>query len=161
MRSCARFAETLAQKVHHLVVRTLPLLFTPTPYSLLVVDDSQITLVAVELRPAEVVVFLRALVEDPDAEEDAYLQALEAWAVAGREGSPPDDPGNRRFARVTVSVSDDTGASYTLWKQVAGGSGRFFNAECYFKGAVPDHARVLTVTAADDEGQQGSAQVFL
>lgn len=147
--------------MHHLLVRTLPLLFTPTPHPLLALDGSRITLVAVELRPAEVVVFLRALVEDPQAEEDAYHQALDAWAGAGRVGSPPDDPGNRRFARLTVLVSDDTGASYTLWKQVAGGSGRFFNAECYFKGAVPDHARVLTVTAADDEGQEGSAQVAL
>ena len=101
------------------------------------------------------------MVDDPQAEEDAYGQALEDWAAAGRRGDPPDDPGERRFGKISISLSDDTGGNYSLWKKVAGGTGRAFNAECYFRGDVPDDARLLSVLAADDLGQQGAAQVTL
>jgi hypothetical protein len=145
----------------HAGMRTLPLVFTPTPHPLLALDDAQITLVAVQLQPSEVVVFLRAVVDDPQTEEDAYQRALDNWAAAGRHRHPPADPGERRFRHIRIALSDDIGGSYTVRQTLTGGSGRFFNAEWHFKGDVPDDARLLVVTAADEAGHRGSADIAL
>lgn len=142
-------------------MRTLPLIYTPNPQLLLAVDDAQISLVAVQLQPSAVVVFARALVDDPQSEEDAYGRALEGWAAAGRVGQSPDDPGVRRFRRLSIGLSDDAETTYTLCKEVAGGSGRLFEAEWHFEGRVPDHARLLVVTATAEDGRHGSAHVDL
>jgi len=142
-------------------VRTLPLVFTPTPYPLLARDNAEIALLAVQLLPSEVVLYLRALVEDAQGEEEAYGRALEDWGAGGRQDPLPDDPGERRFRQVSFSVSDDARGSYTLRKATVGGSGRFFNAEWYFAGDVPEEASYLVVTATDEAGEHGSVRLAL
>lgn len=118
-------------------------------------------LLAVQLLPSEVVLYFRALVEDAQGEEEAYGRALEEWAARGRQDPLPDDPGERRFRQVSVSVSDDAGGNYTMRKTTIGGSGRFFNAEWYFAGDVPDDAGCLVVTATDGAGDNGSVRLAL
>jgi hypothetical protein len=140
-------------------VRRFPLLVTPTSCCLLPVDDAEIALVAVELGAQDVVVHLRVLVEDPRGEEEAHGRALDAWAAAGAHGRPPDDPAERRFRGVSVSVADDAGGTYSWRGSTIGGSGRFFEAQWHFAGALPDDASELVVDAVGHAGDRGSVRI--
>ena len=64
-------------------MRTLPLIYTPNPQPLLAVDDAQISLVAVQLQPSAVVVFARALVDDPQSDNGYRMWHLDGRRVGG------------------------------------------------------------------------------
>jgi hypothetical protein len=140
-------------------MRRFPVIATPSPDPLFLVDDGEVAVVAVEVEPSEVVVHFCVLVGDHRAEEEAHGRALEEWAAAGAEGHPPLDPAERRFRGVSISVSDDRGGTYRWRTSVIGGSGHFFNAEYCFAGELADDAARLVVEATTESGDRASVRI--
>lgn len=75
--------------------------------------------------------------ERTDALDRSYHETLDAWARAGREGSPPNQPAEDIFD-VDLGLSDDLGTGYVLRASSMGGSGRMFRAEWSFEPGPPE-----------------------
>ena len=98
-------------------------------------EGVDVALVSVELWPAQTIVRLDALVDDPVGEETAFGDALDAWAENGRRAPVPDGPGDRFYQDVTISLADDVGTDYVWKSSVVGGTGRLFRGDWHFRSA--------------------------
>jgi len=120
-----------------------------------------IALVSVELWPRQTVVRLAALVDDPVGEEDAFARSLDTWAAGGRRDPFPEEPGERFYREVTLSLSDDLGSEYRWKSSAVGGTGRLFRGEWYFGRGVPENATRLLVEARQASGESGAYELSL
>jgi hypothetical protein len=119
-----------------------------------------VALVSVELWDHETIVRLAALPRDPQAEDHKFHASLERWAAEGRQGRPPDEPGES-ILDVRVSLSDDAGTTYPLRSRSVGGTGRLFRGDWYFTAGVPEEAASVVVRVEDDSDQTASVTVDL
>jgi hypothetical protein len=111
-----------------------------------------VALVSIELWDRETIVRLAALPGDPQAADREYHASLERWALEGRQGPPPHDPGER-ILEVKVSLRDDAGTIYPLRNTTRGGTGRLFRGDWYFTAGAPEGARSLVVHVVGDSDQ--------
>jgi hypothetical protein len=119
-----------------------------------------VALVSVELWDRETIVRLAALPRDPQAEDYAFHASLEQWASEGRQGPPPDEPGES-ILDVRVSLRDDAGTTYPLRVRSVGGTGTLFRGDWYFTAGVPEDAASVVVHVEDDSEQTASVTVDL
>ena len=119
-----------------------------------------VALVSVELWERETIVRLAALAGDPQAADHEFHASLERWASEGRQGSPPDEPGEP-ILDVRVSLSDDAGTTYPLRSRSVGGTGRLFRGDCYFTAGVPEDAASVVIHVEGDDEQTASVTIDL
>jgi hypothetical protein len=124
-------------------------------------DGIDIALVCVELWPQQTIVRLAALVEDPIGQEDTFAERLDARATGGRRGPIPEEPGERLYRDVSLSLSDDLGNHYLPKSSAVGGTGRLFRGDWHFPRGVPLEANRLLVDAGDAGGNSGSASPLM
>jgi hypothetical protein len=116
-------------------------------------EGVDVALISVEVWSAGVIVRLAGLPnERTEALDRYYHETLDAWAHAGRAGSPPKQPAEDVFD-IDLALSDDSGTSYTLRAASKGGSGRMFRAEWSFEPGPPESSRRLAVRVSR-EGRQ-------
>jgi hypothetical protein len=119
-----------------------------------------VALVSVELWERETIVRLAALPDDSQAEDHAFHASLERWASEGRQGPPPNEPGEQ-ILDVRVSLSDDAGTTYQLRSCSVGGTGRLFRGDWYFTTGVPEDAPSVVIRVEGDSQQTASVTVDL
>ena len=119
-----------------------------------------VALVSVELWDGETIVRLAALPGDPQAADHEFHASLERWASEGRQGPPPDGPGEP-ILDVRVSLSDDAGTTYPLRSRSVGGTGRLFRGDWYFTAGVPEDAASVVIHVEGDSEQTASVTVDL
>jgi hypothetical protein len=108
-------------------------------------EGVDVALISVEVWSAGVIVRLGGLPnERTDALDRNYHETLDAWARAGRKGSPPNQPAEDIFD-VALGLSDDLETSYVLQATSMGGSGRMFRAEWSFEPGPPESSSRLAV----------------
>jgi hypothetical protein len=119
-----------------------------------------VALVSVELWDGETIVRLAALPDDPQAADRDFHASLDSRASEGRQGPPPDGPGEP-ILDVEVSLRDDAGTTYALRSSSVGGSGRLFRGDWHFTAGVPERARSLVVQVVGDSDQVASVPLDL
>lgn len=103
--------------------------------------------------------------EQSERLEREYVQALEDWGRAGREGRarearPREQPAEQLFD-VDLALSDDVATRYELRVCQGGGSGRLLRADWTFEPGPPDSATRLTVAVAGQGIERRSVEVAL
>lgn len=119
-----------------------------------------VALVSVEFWDEETIVRLAALPENPRAADREFHASLDRWAAEGRQGSPPDEPGEA-ILDVRVSLTDDAGTKYPLRSSAVGGTGRLFRGDWYFIAGVPENAQSIVVDVEGDGVQVASTAIDL
>ncbi len=73
----------------------------------------------------------------------------------------PREPGQRLYADVSLSLSDDLGTDYRWESSAVGGTGRLFRGDWHFSRGVPAEATRLLVEAQELGGESGSYELML
>ena len=73
----------------------------------------------------------------------------------------PREPGQRLYADVSLSLSDDLGTDYRWESSAVGGTGRLFRRRLALLVCVPAEATRLLVEAQELGGESGSYELML